>query len=301
MECLEGELGASLVGGAGGEDAAVGEGREGELLAHFHFLFCVAFEIVFTGELDAGAVGGECLDDDFAFEFASAGAAGYLGDELEGALCSAEIRDVQADICVEDADEGDVGKVQAFGDHLSADEDVDFLDFKVPKGFPEGVFAAHGIGIDAGEASVGEDFLEDFLDFLCAVTLQGDAGVFAFRAFPGDDGLVAADVADEALVSAVVGEGDGAVGAFTGMAAGVALEGAGEAAAIEEKDGLLTFFEALFEGGAEAIREDGCGAFLFLFLEAHVNYADEGHGVGVSPLIEAKELVFSCKDVLPAF
>lgn len=82
------------MGGPGGEDAAVGERREGKLAAHFHFLLCISIEIMLSGELDAGAVRGVCLDDDFAFEFAASGASGDLGDELEGALSGPEIRNV---------------------------------------------------------------------------------------------------------------------------------------------------------------------------------------------------------------
>ncbi len=100
MECLEGEFGAALVGGSCGEDAAVGEGGKAELAAHFHFLLRVAIEVVIAGELDAGAVGCECLDDDFAFEFSPPGPPCDLGDELEGALAGAEVRDVQAEVGV---------------------------------------------------------------------------------------------------------------------------------------------------------------------------------------------------------
>ena len=246
-------------------------------------------------------MGGEGLDDDFAFEFAASGATGDLGDELEGALAGAEVGDVEAEVGVEDSHEGDVGEMQAFGDHLGADEDIDFLGFEFPKDVFECVFAAHGIGIDAGEASFWEDFLQDFLDLLGAVSLKGDTRIFTLRAFLWDDGLVTADVADESLIGAVVGEGDGAVRALAGVAAGVALEGAGEAAAVEEKDGLLAFFEALFEGGAESVREDGDLAFLLLFFQAHVDDADERHGVGVGAFVEAEELIFSGKGVLPAF
>jgi len=54
MQGLEGELRAALVRGSRGEDAAVGEGRERELAAHFHFLFRVAIEIMLASELYGG-------------------------------------------------------------------------------------------------------------------------------------------------------------------------------------------------------------------------------------------------------
>ena len=131
--------------------------------------------------------------------------------------------------------------------------------------------------------------------------MERDAGIFALRAFFRDDGLVAANVADKAFVGAVVGECDGAVRALADMAAAVALQGAGEAAAVEKKDGLLAFCETLLEGGAEAIGEDGDLAFLLLLFQTHVDHTDERHGVGVGTLVEAEELVFSGKGVLPAF
>ena len=107
-------------------------------------------------------------------------------------------------------------------------------------------------------------------------------------------------MADEALIGAVVGECDGAVRAGAGMAAGVALQRAGEAAAIEEKDGLFALREALLEGGAEAVGEDRDLAFLLLLFQTHVDHANERHGVGVGALVQAEEMVFPRKAVLPA-
>ncbi len=63
---------------------------------------------------------------------------------------------------------------------------------------------------------------------------------------------------------------------------------------------MLAFFKTLFEGGAEPVGKDGSLAFLLLLFKSHVDDADEWHGVGVSALIEAEELVFSGKSVLPA-
>ena len=55
-------------------------------------------------------------------------------------------------------------------------------------------------------------------------------------------------MAHEPFFGAVVGEGEGAVLAFADLAAGRALEGAGEATAIEKEDGLLSLLEALVHG-----------------------------------------------------
>ena len=111
--------------------------------------------------------------------------------------------------------------------------------------------------------------------------------------------MVAANVADQALVGPVIGEGDGAVRALTDVAAGGALERAGKAAAVEEEDGLLAFFQPLFEGGAELVGEDGGAALVLGLLDAHVHHADERHGRPVGAFVEAEEGVFVGQGVVP--
>ena len=115
--------------------------------------------------------------------------------------------------------------------------------------------------------------------------MKGDTGILTFGAFLRDNGLVATNVANEAFVGAVVGEGDSAVRAFADMAAAMTLQGSGEAAAVEEEDGLLALFEALLKGGAETVREDGDLAFLLLFLQTHIDDTYEGHGVCVGTFV----------------
>lgn len=191
--------------------------------------------------------------------------------------------------------------MKAFGDHLGADEDIYFVGFKFFEDVLQCVFPAHGIGVDSCEAGFREDLLQHFFDFLCAVSLEGNSGVLTFRAFPWDDGLVAADVTNQALIGAVIGKGDSTVRALAYVAAAVALQGAGEATSVEEEDGLLSLFEALFKGGAEPVGEDGDLAFLFLFFQPHVDDADERHGVCIRSLIQAEDFVFPREGVLPAF
>ena len=152
------------------------------------------------------------------------------------------------------------------------------------------MFFAHGVAVEAGEAGFGEDFAEDLFHFLGAVALQADGGVLALGADAGDDGLVAAEVADEAFFGAVIGDGDGAMGAFAGVAAGGAGEGAREAAAVEEEDDLVSGCQFLVHGVAQALGEDGRAAFFGLV--AHVDDADHGEGLSVGSLGEGDELVF---------
>ena len=103
-------------------------------------MFDEAFEVVVAGELNRGAVRDEGLNEDFAFHLASACSPSDLGEEGEGAFAGAEVGGVEGEVSIEHADEGDVGKVEAFGYHLSAEEDVYFAGFEVGKGAFEDVF-----------------------------------------------------------------------------------------------------------------------------------------------------------------
>ena len=83
-----------------------------------------ALVVVAGRGVDGVVVGRVGLDDDAAGALAAAGAAGDLGEELERALAGAEVGQVQADVGVDDADDGDTGHVEALREHLRADEDV---------------------------------------------------------------------------------------------------------------------------------------------------------------------------------
>ena len=53
------------------------------------------------------------------------GAAGDLGQELEGALGRAHVAEGEAEIGVDHADQGEIGEIVPLGDELGADDDVD--------------------------------------------------------------------------------------------------------------------------------------------------------------------------------
>ena len=120
FEVFGGEAGFVFVAPAQSESAKSFGGRITELLAKFDFLFVEADVVVSASVLDGGMKGGEGLDEDFAFDVAAAGATGNLGKQLEGALAGAKVGEVKAEVCVDDAHEGYIGKVESFGDHLGS-------------------------------------------------------------------------------------------------------------------------------------------------------------------------------------
>jgi len=115
----------------------------------------------------------------------AAGAAGDLADELEGAFCGAEVGDGHGEVGVEDADELDVGEVEAFGDHLGADEEVEVSVAEVIEGLLVVGGVVHGVGVHALEADGGE-FPEEFVfGALGSLAEMGEAGL-AERAGGGE-------------------------------------------------------------------------------------------------------------------
>lgn len=89
--------------------------------------------------------------------------------------------------------------------------------------------------------------------------------------------------------------------ALDGVAAGGALEGTGEAAAVEEDDDLASVFEAFFDGSTKDVGDDGVAAFVFFGFDAHVDDAGEGEGCSVGAFGEFDELVFAELGVLEGF
>ncbi len=136
-------------------------------------------------ELHGGTVRRVGLDEDLALRFAAAGAAGDLGEQLEGALGGAEVGQVEREVGIEHADQGDVGEVESLGDHLGADEDVELLAAEVAQGVAELVLALHGVGVHPGDAGGREDGADGFLGALGAVAAEADGGIAAGLAFRG--------------------------------------------------------------------------------------------------------------------
>ena len=143
-------------------------GRVFELFAELDLLRVEAVEVVPAGELNRRMKGGEGLDEHLAFDVAAARAPGHLRQQLEGPLARAEIRLMQREVGVDDAHQGDVGEMQALGDHLRADEDVDLADAEVAQDAAVILLPLQGIGVHAHGPRVREELGQGGLDLLRA-------------------------------------------------------------------------------------------------------------------------------------
>lgn len=88
--------------------------------------------IGFDGGLDDGMIRLEGLNDNFgAIEMTATDATDNLGEKLKSAFFGGKIRERKPTIGLNDADGGKVGEIEAAGEGLSANEDVDFAGFDV--------------------------------------------------------------------------------------------------------------------------------------------------------------------------
>ena len=98
-----------------------------------------------------------------------AGAAGDLGDELEGSLVGAEVGQMEGLVGREDPDQRDAREIEALGDHLRADEHIELLVLEGGERLLVVLAPAHGVRVHARDACAGHEARELGLDALaCA-------------------------------------------------------------------------------------------------------------------------------------
>ncbi len=108
------------------------------------------------------------LDDDFPALGSAARASRDLAEQLEAAFRRAEVGQVDADVRIDDADERDVREIEALGDHLGAEQDVDFAAAHAVEDVGVRPFAARGVDVHARDARVRIPLEQQALDLLRA-------------------------------------------------------------------------------------------------------------------------------------
>ena len=257
-----------------------------------------AVEVEPLGELDGVGSRLEALHDDHALEVPAAGATGDLGEQLEGALGGAEIRQLQRKVGVDDADEGHAREVEALGDHLRAEEHVVFTGAEVRQDLSEQVLLAHGVRVDAGHAGTREELGDGLLDLLGTVTLPADLGRPAARAEHRGTLLMVAQMAAGGVVGPVQRQGDTAALALHGFAAIRTDQRARVTATIQEEDRLLAPFEARADAVGQLAGEDVL-ALRVQDLAAHVHDPESRHRAVVDALGHDVQGIAPGRRVLP--
>ena len=150
--------------------------RVAEIAPHLQLGLREPDEIGVAGKLDRARLGREGLHHDLAGAVAPAGPPRDLDEELEGALVGPEIGHVHGKVGVDQAHEGHIGKIEALGDHLGADEDIDAAGAEAGEDFAETIFFAHRVGVDALDPGLGQETPHRLLDPLGAGAAPLDFG-----------------------------------------------------------------------------------------------------------------------------
>src|SRR6202012_1635475 len=124
-----------------------GEWRGGHGTGGVHLSRGDAGVVVLTGKLVDVVIGLVGLHENAAGFVAAAGAAADLGEKLEDAFGSTKIWQSHREISANDADERDAMDVVAFGDHLRADEEVDFSGVETLKDALHVAASADGVAV----------------------------------------------------------------------------------------------------------------------------------------------------------
>ena len=97
---------------------------------------------------------------------ATPGAAGDLGEQLEGALGGAEVGQAEREIGADHAHQRDAVHVVALGDHLGADQQVDFAGLERAQHALEVGVAAHRVAVHASDARGGKRGVQEVFQLL---------------------------------------------------------------------------------------------------------------------------------------
>ena len=196
----------------------------------------------------------------------------HLRQHLEGALARAEVRQIEADIRTDHADQRHHRQIESLGDHLRADQHVGLA---VHEALQDGIvrcLCRGGIGVPAQHARGGKGLHHRLLHLLRAGAEVADALRVAARAQRGLWRGVIAAVAAQHLAVAVVGERGVAARAAHDEAAVPAEHVGGLAAPVEEEDGLFLAGERIAQRAPQRPAEHARVARLKLL--AHVDHVD---------------------------
>ena len=198
------------------------------------------FRVARNQRRDHRMVGLPGLQQGVALAFGPSGPPGRLAQELEGALGGARIGVGEADVGVDDADEGQKREVVALGDQLRADDEVELAARRGVELAAQGLDPAGEVGRQHQRAGVREKQRRLLRQPLDARPAGGQAvDVVAFRAKPWARLDMAAMVADERGAEAVLDQPGRAVRALEPVAAGAAEGERRIAAPVEEQKRLL--------------------------------------------------------------
>ena len=193
--------------------------------------------------------GDTSLQDDASRLISPSGSPRGLGEKLKNPLACPEIRHMQTNITVGDADDGNVGEIVSLRDHLGSNKNRGLAAPNSPEDRFIRLKIVRRIAVESIDSCIGKQtaklLINSFgscspLNELAAVRLRrwGTRGTQLAR----NEAQIAV-VADELMRPLVIGESYRAVRAFNNGLAAIALQVAGKAPSIKKNENLLPPFE----------------------------------------------------------
>lgn len=183
---------------------------ERRVLGTFPFLhrfFIKMFIVTGDAVLDGWVFWLVALDDDVTLVFVATDTSTYLGKELEDPFSGLILRQGQSTIGLDHTDKPELGQIEAFGDDLGTDDDIDVA---VVEGL---VLAVDGlivgiITVKPSDTCAGEQLGDFLFDPFRTDTFMDDVRTLAFRTMGWHAFLVVTQVATQLVVIGVQGERD---------------------------------------------------------------------------------------------
>ena len=192
--------------------------------------------------------------------------AGYLYQLGEQPFRRAKVRAIQAAVGVQHDNEVKPCEIMAFGEHLRADQNVDFVVSDAAVQVRPVVFVRRAVPVDADDSGLGQEGAQGFFDALRAVADGGQVLVAAIGAFERDEFAVIAVVAAQLAGALVQHHFGGTVRAAEGMAAVAAKQRGREAAPVEVHQRHAACFKILFQK-LQGLRREAVVEFQTAYVE----------------------------------
>ena len=231
--------------------------RRHQRLSHFNFIAVKRLVILGGGGLNHTVFRRIGLNHRPTRLIPPAAAPHRLGQQRKSPLPRPKIAAVQRKVCIQHAGQRDVFKIQSFGDHLRAQQN---LGLPGPKGFQQlfmGNALRRGVRVHTDDLYARKFFLKPLLHSLSPKAHHAQR-LAALRAFFRHRLGIAAVMAHQPVVAGMIGQSRRAVLALGHMAASHAGRHAAGAPSVEKKHALLAFFQVALQLrrqlGGDAIR-----------------------------------------------
>jgi hypothetical protein len=161
--------------------------------------------VMMPGMLDGGTGRREGLDDYLPLGLTATSTTRNLSQELKSPFPSPEIGRVKPYVGIDNANKGDVRKIEPLGDHLGTQQNIDLTGPKLSQHFGIRTSTGHGVGIHPRKTCLWKKSPDCLFDPLGADAGMLNAWILAFRTALRRLCSMAAEMTGKAVIRAMQG------------------------------------------------------------------------------------------------